>query len=98
MFAVRLLKQVFNHNHKKRKDSLEAWAKQAVLCAYVENQAMPEPILLYRASKYKQRKGRAIKTVCELPSYLPQQCSSGRILVLYLQTYLRLLIALTMSF
>ena len=32
-------------------DNLEAWAKLAVLHTYVENQAIVEPILLYRASK-----------------------------------------------
>ena len=45
-----------DHNHKKRKDSLEARAERAVLHAYVKNQAILEPILLYRASKYKQTK------------------------------------------
>ena len=44
------------HSHKKRKDSLETRAKQAVLCLYVENQAILEPILPYRASKCKQTK------------------------------------------
>ena len=42
---------LFYHIHKKRKDNLETWA---VLCAYVENQAILEPILFYRASQYKQ--------------------------------------------
>ena len=37
-------------------DSLETRAKRAVLRAYVENQAILEPILLYRASKCKQTK------------------------------------------
>ena len=36
-------------------DSLETWAELAVLSTYVENQAILEPILLYRASKCKQR-------------------------------------------
>ena len=52
--------------------------KQVVLQAYVENQAILEPILFYLASKYKQanqninkQKGWAIKTVCELPFYVP---------------------------
>ena len=44
------------HSHKKRKDSLETQAEPAILCVYVENQAILEPILLYRASKYKQTK------------------------------------------
>ena len=39
-------------------DSLEKPAEPAVLHAYVENQAMLEPILLYRVSKYKQIKKR----------------------------------------
>ena len=44
------------HSHKKQKDSLETRAEWAVLRAYVENHAILEPILLYRASKYKQTK------------------------------------------
>ena len=43
-----------NHNHKKRKDSLETRAELPVLHVYVENQAILETILLYRASKCKQ--------------------------------------------
>ena len=42
--------------HKKRKDSLETRAEPVVLCIYVENQVILEPILLYRASKCKQTK------------------------------------------
>ena len=37
-------------------DSLETRAELAVLHTYVENQAILEPILLYRASKCKQTK------------------------------------------
>ena len=37
-----------------RTDSLETRAELAVLRTYVENQAIIEPILLYRASKCKQ--------------------------------------------
>ena len=40
----------------KWKDSLETRVKRVRLRAYVENQAITEPILLYRASKYKQTK------------------------------------------
>ena len=36
--------------------SLEPRAERAVLSAYVENQAILEPVLLYRASKYKETK------------------------------------------
>ena len=36
----------FNHNHSKRKDSLETGTELAVLRTYVENQAILEPILL----------------------------------------------------
>ena len=39
-----------------RTDSLETRAEPAVLRTYVENQAILEPILLYRASKCKQTK------------------------------------------
>ena len=45
-----------NHSHKKRKDSLEKRGERAVLHAYVENQAILEPILLYRAWKHKKTK------------------------------------------
>ena len=38
------------------RNSLETRAKLAVLRTYVENQAILEPILLYRASKCKQTK------------------------------------------
>ena len=47
---------MFDHIHKKRKDSQKTRAERAVSHAYVENQAMLEPILLYRASKYKETK------------------------------------------
>ena len=55
-----------NHSHKKRNFSLQTRAKLAVLRTYVENQAMLEPALLYRASKCKQNKvakRRAARTV-----------------------------------
>ena len=38
------------------RNSLETRAELAALSSYVENQAMLEPILLYRASKCKQTK------------------------------------------
>ena len=44
------------HSHKERKDSLEPRAELAVLCTYVENQVILEPILVYRTSKCKQTK------------------------------------------
>ena len=40
----------------KWKVSLETRAERAALTPYVENQAILEPILLYRASEYKQSK------------------------------------------
>ena len=49
-------KRSLNHSHKKRKDSLETQVELAVLRTYVENQAIPEPILLHRASTCKQTK------------------------------------------
>ena len=48
--------RAFKHSHKKRKDRLETQAKLVVLHTYVENQAILEPILLYRTSKCKQTK------------------------------------------
>ena len=44
-----------------RTDSLETRAELAVLRTYVENQAILEPILLYRASKCKQTKEQGSK-------------------------------------
>ena len=41
--------------------SLETWAEPAILCTYVENQAILEPILLYQASKCKQTKAQGSK-------------------------------------
>ena len=41
-----------------RTHSLETGAELAVLRTYVENQAILEPVLLYRASKCKQTKER----------------------------------------
>ena len=49
-------RSVFCHSHKKRNDSLETRTELAVPRIYVENQAILEPILLYRASKCKQTK------------------------------------------
>ena len=45
---------ILYHSRKKRKDSLERRAELAVLRTYVENQAILEPIFLYRVSKCKQ--------------------------------------------
>ena len=60
---------ILEHSHKKRKDSLGTRTERAVLLAYVENHAILKPILLCRASKHNKRKGRAIKTVSELPFF-----------------------------
>ena len=46
----------YNYSHKKQKDSLETQAELSVLSTYVENEAILEPILLYRGSKCKQTK------------------------------------------
>ena len=45
-----------NHSHKKRKDGLETQAELALRHTYIENQAILEPILLYRSSKCNQTK------------------------------------------
>ena len=47
---------LFDHSHKKRKDSLETRAELTVLRTYTENQAILEPLLPCRASKCKQTK------------------------------------------
>ena len=57
----------FHHSHKNRKDSLGTRAKLAVLRTYVENQAIPEPIFLYRALKYKQTKEQGSEDCLWIP-------------------------------
>ena len=47
------------------RNSLETRAELAVLCIYVENQAILELILLYRASKFKQTKGSTIDSITQ---------------------------------
>ena len=47
---------LFNHSHKKRIVWKHGLVELAVLRTYVENQAILEPILLYRRSKCKQTK------------------------------------------
>ena len=44
-----------------RTDSLETRAELAILCTYVENQAILEPILLYQGLKCKQTKEQSNK-------------------------------------
>ena len=63
--ALPQLNFVCKHSHKELKDSLETRAELAILRTDVENQAILEPILLYRASKYKS-KSRAVRTVSGL--------------------------------
>ena len=58
---VRSSQALFQHSLKKWKDSLETRTELAVLRTYVENQAILEPILLYRASKCKQTKEESNK-------------------------------------
>ena len=50
------ISSIRNNSHKKRKDVLETRVQRAVLCAYVENQAILKLTLLYHASAYKQTK------------------------------------------
>ena len=40
-----------DHSHKEQNDSLGKQAELPALCAYFENQATIEPILIYRVSK-----------------------------------------------
>ena len=44
------------HSHEKRKDSLETRTELAALRSYIENQAILELILFYRASKCKENR------------------------------------------
>ena len=47
----------YDHSHKEQgTDSLETRAELTVLRTYAENQAIVEPILLYRTSECKQTK------------------------------------------
>ena len=48
--------QVFILSQSQETDSLETRAELAILRIYVENQAILEPMLLYRVSKCKQTK------------------------------------------
>ena len=50
----------YSYSHKKQKDSLETQAELSVVSTYVENQAILERIFLYRGSKCKQTKERAV--------------------------------------
>ena len=65
MYPINSLKELLHYWQMKNRKIV--WAKRAVLRTYFENQAMLEPILLYRTSKYKQTKRPGYKTVCELP-------------------------------
>ena len=49
-------KATLDHSHKKWQDSLKTRVELAVLRTSVENQAILEPILLFRESKCKQTK------------------------------------------
>ena len=83
------------HSHKKRKDSLETQAGVAVLRTYVENQAMLEPILLYRASNCKQTKEQDSEDClwahiftflwgyCQLFSFFLSRCKQNRMKLCY---------------
>ena len=68
----------FKHSHKKRKDSLKTRAGLAILHTYVENQAILEPILLYRASKCKQTKEQGSKECLwtHIFTFLKNHCQS----------------------
>ena len=77
-----------HHSCKKRKDSLETRAEPAVLCIYVENQAVLEPIiLLYRPSKCKQTYGPTFLPSCEtnISNFLSyrSRCAHTRIKLSY---------------
>ena len=81
-----------NHSYKKRKDSLETGAEPAVLRTYVENQAILEPIPLYRASKSKQTKEQGSEEclwtyifafLCEYCQLFLPRCEQNRIKLYY---------------
>ena len=79
LILVLHLMPVLNHSHKKWKDSPEKWAKRSVLATYVENMATYIEIVAVENQatffnvdqNINKWKGRAIRTVCELPFYLP---------------------------
>ena len=74
----KIFETLWNHCHKKGKDSLEIQAKLALLCVYVENQAILELILLYRTSKCKQTYKQGERTVYG-PTSLRSRCGHARI-------------------
>ena len=49
MSILTIFEYLWKHSHKKRKDSLKTRTEPVVLRSYLENQAILEPILLYRA-------------------------------------------------
>ena len=53
---IKLLKDGKLLSWSQETDSLETWTKLVVLRSYVENQAILEPIPLYRGPKCKQTK------------------------------------------
>ena len=75
---------LFDHSHKKR-----------IVCTYVENQAILEPILLYRTSKCKQTKEQGsedcswthiftfLKDYCQLFFFLMSRCKQNKIKLCY---------------
>ena len=78
-----------------RTDSLETRAELAILRTYVENQAMLEPILLYRASKCKQTKQQGsedclwthivtfLQDYCQLFFFFMSRCKQNKIKLCY---------------
>ena len=84
-----------NHIYKKRKDSLKTRAKLAVLRTYIENQAILEPFLLYRASNCKQTKEQGsneclwthiftfLWDYCQLFFFILSRCKQNKIKLYY---------------
>ena len=61
---------VFHHSHKKRKDCRETRAELAVLCIYVENQAILDPITGHQnVNKPNSRAARTVYGPIFLPFY-----------------------------
>ena len=80
-----------DHSHRKRKGSLETRTEPPVLRTYVENQAILEPIPLYRKSERKQTQEQGSENClwnhilnflcdyCQFFSFFLSRCKQKRI-------------------
>ena len=86
---------IWIHSRKKRKVSLETRAELPILRTYAENQAMLEPIFLYRPSKCKRTKEKGnedclwthiftfLYDYCQLFFFFLSRCKQNKIKLCY---------------